>query len=78
MTPAKVKEAAKLLKPKKADVSGGFTSDAIINAPDVMFEQVASVFQSWLIHGKVTLSLLACAFLPLLTQGVIEQLLVQV
>ena len=66
VTAERVKEAVGLLKPRKGDVSGGFTSDALINAPDILFEQLASIFQSWLIHGTVTLSLLACAFLPLL------------
>ena len=27
---------------------------------------LALVYRSWLVHGKVTVSLLACAFLPLL------------
>ena len=55
-----------LLKPRKGDVSGGFSSDALINAPDLLFDQLAQIFQSWLFHGTVTLSLLACAFLQLL------------
>ena len=63
---SKVKEAAGLLKANKGDVSGGFTSDAILNAPDILFEQLAKVFQSWLIHGTVTAYLLACCFLPLI------------
>ena len=62
----KVKEAVGLLKPSKGDISGGFTSDALINAPDILYDQLALIFQSWLFHGTVTLSLLACAFLPLL------------
>ena len=66
VTGAKVKEAVGLLKPRKGDVSGGFTSDTLINAPDITFDQLALIFQSWLFHGTLTLSLLACAFLPLL------------
>ena len=66
VTGAKVKEAVSLLKPRKMDVSGGFTSDALLNGPDILFEQLASIFRSWLLHGTVTFSLLACAFLPLL------------
>ena len=62
ITGSKVKEAACLLKPQKGDVSGGFTSDAILNAPDIMFDQIASVFCSF----AVTSYLLACCFLPLL------------
>ena len=38
----------------------------MINAPDILFDQLAGIFRSWLLHGTVTLSLLACAFLPLL------------
>ena len=42
---------------------------AILNAPDVFFDHIALVFRSWLVHGTVTLSLLACAFLPLYKGG---------
>ena len=66
VTGKKVKEAACLLKPRKSDVSGGFTSDAILNAPDIMFDQLATVFRSFLVHGTVSSNLLACCFLPLL------------
>ena len=54
------------MKSGKSDVTGGFTSDAILNAPDDMFEQLASIYRSWLIHGTVSPMLIACAFLPLL------------
>ena len=66
VTGAKVKEAASLMKSDKSDVTGSFTSDAILNAPDQLFDQLAAVYRSWLIHGSVTPILLACAFLPLL------------
>ena len=61
-----VKEAACKLKPGKSDVTEGYTSDAILNAPDILFNQLAKVYRSWLYHGTVPLNLLACAFLPLL------------
>ena len=61
-----VKLAAVSLKTNKGDVSGSFTSDAIRNAPDSLYKSLASVYRSWLSHGTVTRSLLACAFLPLL------------
>ena len=61
-----MKEAACSMKPEKADVSDSYTSDAILNAPDLLFYLLAAVFRSWLVHGTVTPSLLACAFLPLL------------
>ena len=61
-----VKKAACKMKPNKSDVSGSFTSDTLLHAPDAVFELLALVYRSWLVHGTVTLSLLACAFLPLL------------
>ena len=66
VTGSKVKEAACLLKPKKGDISGGFTSDALLNAPDIMFDKLATIFRSFLIHGTVSSCLLACCFIPLL------------
>ena len=37
----------------------------MLNAPDIFFDHIAMVFRSWLVHGTITLTLLACAFLPL-------------
>ena len=61
-----MKKAACKMKSNKSDVSGSFVSDALLHAPDIVFELLALVYRSWLVHGTVTLSLLACAFLPLL------------
>ena len=61
-----VKEAVSKLKPNKTDVSGSYVSDALKNAPDMLYSQLAVVFRSWLFHGTVTPSLLACSFMPLL------------
>ena len=47
ITGAVVKEAASLMKAGKSDVSEGFTSDAILNAPDLMYDQLAAVYRSW-------------------------------
>ena len=66
ITGDKVKEAVHLMKAGKSDLSGGFTSDSLINAPVEVFNMLALVYRSWLIHGTVTNSLLACSFLPLL------------
>ena len=66
VTGSVVKEAALSMKPAKGDVTGGFTSDAILHAPDIMFEHMAAVYRSFLFHGTMTPSLLACSFLPLL------------
>jgi hypothetical protein len=54
------------MKARKSDVSGCYTSDALLNAPDILFEQLAIIFRSWITHGKITPSMLACSFLPLL------------
>ena len=54
------------MKPGKMDVSEGFSSDALLHAPDSLFENLAMVYRSWMVHGTVTMSLLACAFMPLL------------
>ena len=37
-----------------------------MNGPDILYEKLVTVFRSWCVHGTVTPSLLACAFLPLL------------
>ena len=66
ITVESVKKAAGLMKVGKGDVSEGYSSDAILHGPDLLFEQLAAVFRSWCVHGTVTNSLLACAFLPLL------------
>ena len=69
VTPEVVKKAATLMKPNKADVTGSFTSDLLLHAPDSMFSALASVFRSWLVHGTVSRYLLVCAFMPLLKSG---------
>jgi hypothetical protein len=61
-----VKLAASGMKSGKADVSGSYISDAIKNAPNDLYEHLAAVYRSWLVHGSVSQHLLACAFLPLL------------
>ena len=61
-----VKEAVCTMKSRKSDVSCTFTSDSLLNAPDILFEQLAVVFRSWITHGNITPSILACSFLPLL------------
>ena len=66
ITTESVKTAAHMMKKGKCDVSGSYTTDAIRNAPDSFYKQMAAVYRSWLIHGTVSRPLLACAFLPLL------------
>ena len=61
-----VKEAVGKLKLSKTDVSGSYVSDALKYAPDLLYNQLALIFRSWVTHGTVTPSLLACSFMPLL------------
>ena len=69
LTAEMVKQAAVTMKPHKMDVSQGFSSDALLHAPDLLFSLIALVFRSWLLHGTVTKSVLACAFIPLVKAG---------
>ena len=68
-----VKAATSKLKPQKSDVSGGYTSDCLLHGPDILFSHLAAVFRGWMVHGAVTPSVLACAFLPLLKPQKPEQ-----
>ena len=66
ITKESVKAAAIMMKKGKADVSGSYSTDAIRLAPDSLFEKLALVYRSFLVHGTVSRPLLACAFMPLL------------
>ena len=54
VSPEIVKEAAAMMKSHKLDVSQGFSSDALLNAPDILFEQLALIFKDWLTHGRIS------------------------
>ena len=69
ITSAVVKKACVKMKPGKMDVSGGYSSDVLLHAPDSLFEHLAVIFRSFLTHGEVTSQLLCCAFLPLYKGG---------
>ena len=60
-----VKAAIKKLKSDKSDVSGSFTSDCLKAAPDILHEQLAALFRSFLVHGYICHDLLVCALSPL-------------
>ena len=64
-----VKQACLRMKPSKLDVTGSYSSDVLLHAPDVLFDLLASVFRSYLVHGCVTPQILSCAFLPLFKGG---------
>ena len=69
ITPAAIKDAATLMRPHKQDVSGFYTSDVFLNAPDSLFVHLAAIFKSFLVHGTVTREILSCAFMPLYKGG---------
>ena len=66
ITVKEVKLASKRMKFGKTDVTSGYASDVFRHAPEVLLEKLASVFQSFLTHGTITLSILSCLFMPLL------------
>ena len=54
------------MKPGKVDVSQAYSSDIFRHAPKVLFDKLAVIFRSFLVHGTISLSALACSFMPLL------------
>ena len=66
VTPEVVKEAAHKLKSGKSDPVFSFSSDCFKNASDQMFEKLAMMIQSFLIHGHVTLILLLATLVPII------------
>ena len=57
-----LKEAANRMKPGKSDISGSYTSDAILNAPKMFFSHMALVFRSWLRSPKKCSTFLGTVF----------------
>ena len=64
-----VKQACSRMRPGKTDVSEVYSSDVFLHAPDSLFDQLASIFRSYITHGTVSLQILSCAFLPLFKGG---------
>ena len=54
LTGAAVKEACARMKPGKADVTGSFTSDILLHGPDNLFDYLAEISRSFLVHGNIT------------------------
>ena len=50
-----VKQACGRMLPGKTDVTGVYTSDVFLNAPDYLFDILAAVFRSYLVHGTDSL-----------------------
>ena len=51
------------------DISESYSSDVYLQSPDIMFQLLACVFRSYLVHGTVSLPILVCAFMPLFKGG---------
>ena len=49
--------------------AGSYTSDVFKNAPEILHEQLAAIFKSFVYHGTIFKEILACAFLPLFKEG---------
>ena len=61
----KVKEAIGKIKPNKSDPIFDFSSDFLKHAPEVLFEHLALVLKSFLVHGHVTEMLLLATLVPI-------------
>ena len=64
-----IKMGSRKMKSGKLDASGSYSSDVFHSAPDILFDFLAKVFQSYLVHGTVTAEILNCTFLPLFKGG---------
>ena len=66
LTGQAVRLAASRMKSGKIDVHQSYTSNVFLHAPPLLFDKLAAVFRSYLVHGSITLSVLTCSFMPLL------------
>ena len=66
VTPTTIKEACKNLKDGKSDPVHSFSSDCIKKAPDILFNLLAIVIRSFLVHSHVTTYLLLATLVPLI------------
>ena len=65
VTPEVVTEAVSNLKAGKSDPCYSFSSDCFKNAPPVLFDLLAALIRSFLIHGHVSLYLLLATLVPI-------------
>lgn len=66
ITPIIVADAVNHLKDGKADPIYDFSSDCLKNAPFIFYEQLASLFRKFLIHGHISSVLLLATLVPIL------------
>jgi hypothetical protein len=65
ITPKIVYDATQHLKKSKNDPTYRFNSDCLTNAPPILFEHLALIFQFYLFHGHMTDVLLLSTLVPL-------------
>ena len=66
VTAEEVAAACRKMKGGKIDVSQGYMSDVFRHAPPLLCQKLAVIFRSFLTHGTITPSILACSFMPLI------------
>ena len=66
VTPELVKQAVHKLMPGKSDPVFSYSSDCLKNAPELLFQQLSLVIQSFLVHGHVTSVLLLATLVPII------------
>ena len=66
VTPEVFKEAAHKLKSGKSDPVFSFSSDCFKNGTDSLYDKLALILQSFLIHGHVTNILLLATLVPII------------
>ena len=69
VTAAVVRRACARMKGGRLDVTQAYTSDVFLHGPNLLHDHLASIFQSFLVHGTVPLNILVCSFMPLLKAG---------
>ena len=72
VTPSVIMEAVGHLKSEKNDPSHNFSSDCLKNAPMILFEQLATLFRIYLIHGHVSNILMLATLIPLIKDKLVD------
>ena len=60
-----IKEAMDKIKPNKSDPLFDFSSDCLKNAPGILYDQLADLLKSFLVHSHVPNSLLTATLVPI-------------
>ena len=60
-----IREALKKMKRGKGDVIFNYSSDCLMNSPDILHTHLANLLRMFLIHGQVAVILLLCSLVPI-------------